>query len=221
MPNKKQMLTFLLAIMLTIPALAIATTPTNFDIKVGTFSKRYPIVPAPGNKSIGIVYLYDLNDNYRLASQIAKDLSAQIQKSGVLKHANVLLMPGDSANMLGTLLYQNLLKHKPDLKFCIVRSSAKGGSYKNILYQSITSGVIKELHLREDQYNIITKKNVIIFDDVISTGATLKALQDLINQSHGSVLAYACFATEGKSIEKFNNKPLFKMVHLPTVALNS
>jgi adenine/guanine phosphoribosyltransferase-like PRPP-binding protein len=213
---KKNLCVGLICMLIALPILAKQTAASNtFEVKFGSFEKQYPVVAAPGDKSSRIVYLYDLNDNYQLSAQIAKELSARIEKSGILNKVDVLVMPGDKANMMGTLLMQNLLKYKADLKFCIIRATAKGGSYKSLEYQSITSADKKSIHLRRDQFDTVQNKRVLIFDDVISTGATLKAVKDLIAQANATVTAYACFATEGKPIKDFDNKPLFFITHLP------
>lgn len=194
---------------------------TFFEVKIASFSKLYPVVAAAANPNVGIVYLYDLNDNYTLTYQIAKILSNTIFNSGILEDIEALIMPGDSANMLGTLLFQNLLQYQANLEFCIIRASAKGGSFKHVEYQSMTSTAKKTLHLREDQFYKIANKNVLIFDDIISSGATLNAMTNLAFQANAKVLSYACFATEGNSLSIFQNKPLFKISHLPIFKLSN
>jgi adenine phosphoribosyltransferase len=214
-----QIFSYLVCASLLLPISASAKQEqqtATFEVKVGAYAKQYPIIAAPGDKNSRLAYLYDLNDNYELATQMATELSSQIQKSGILQQVSVLVMPGDKANMMGTLLMEKLQQLKPSLKFCIIRSTAKGGSFKSIEYQSITSADKKSLHLRQDQYDTVKNNNVLIFDDVISTGATLNAVKDLLAQANATVVGYACFATEGKTpITSFNDKPLFKITHLP------
>jgi adenine/guanine phosphoribosyltransferase-like PRPP-binding protein len=60
-----------------------------------------------------------------------------------------------------------------------------------------------------------------VFDDVISTGGTVRAVKDLLGKTNATVVAYSCFATEGDPIEKFDNKPLFKITHLPVTITKS
>jgi adenine phosphoribosyltransferase len=199
------------------PSVGAAHQEQTHLVKIGKYSKQYPIVPSPGNKNVSIVYLYDVSDNFILASQAASELAKQISYSGLLDKIDVIVMPGDNANMLGTLLTTELRKVKKDLKFCIIRANAKGGSFKTAEYQPITSPVKKILHLREDQFELIKDKQVLVFDDVLSTGATMTAVNSLVKQANGKTIGYACLATEGNEIKTYNDKPLFKITHLPVL----
>lgn len=62
---------------------------------------------------------------------------------------------------------------------------------------SITTGAKQTLYLDEKDRNFVTGKEVILVDDVISTGSTLEAMQKVILQADSTVTAIAAVFTEG------------------------
>lgn len=190
--------------------------PSEYTLKLGAFKKKYPIVVAPSNEKLGIVYLNDINDNWQLAEEVSTQLIKQLRSYRMLDRIEALVMPGDKANMLGTFLAKQLKEINPKIEFVIIRANDKGGAFKTAEYQSVTSDTKKVLYLREDQFHRIKGKRTLVFDDVLSSGATLKAVSQLLSDSKAHVLAYACAATEGQDIEHFNDRKVFKTFYLPT-----
>jgi adenine phosphoribosyltransferase len=62
---------------------------------------------------------------------------------------------------------------------------------------SITTGKTQTLYLDEKDLNLMKGKDVVIVDDVISTGSTLEAMRDLVNLSGGKIAGEAAIFTEG------------------------
>ncbi|WP_031934182.1 phosphoribosyltransferase family protein [Candidatus Hepatobacter penaei] len=70
--------------------------------------------------------------------------------------------------------------------------------------------------MREDQALGLAHKKVLLVDDVLSTGETLKAAKKLITQVGGTVRAVAVLAIEGeKRGALFEGCPLSYVCHLP------
>jgi adenine phosphoribosyltransferase len=63
--------------------------------------------------------------------------------------------------------------------------------------RSITSGVIESLSLSESQIRGIRGKRVVVFDDCISTGSTVRALLELAWKAQAQVVAIASIWLEG------------------------
>jgi len=78
---------------------------------------------------------------------------------------------------------------------------------------SITTGAPQQLFLDEKDQAIITGKRVIIVDDVISTGSTLKGMEEVVARSGGQVSKVAAVFTEGDSdwshVVALGNLPVF------------
>jgi len=124
-------------------------------------------------------------------------------------------------------LVEKLSVENPHLKLVIFRATDKGGAIKSVAYQSVTSSTAKKLYANEYHQHLIQDKNVVIMDDVISTGATVKAAAELVNLLGGKVIAYACGATEGEKDqaketpdkETFEGLPIFKIAHFPLIKI--
>lgn len=192
-----------------------ADTPSTYKLSFGSFEQSYPIITPKGKDDIKIVYIDDMNDNYALNFEAAKLLASQIIASKLFNTLDVVVVPGDKSTMLASYVIEALKKIKPSIVLCIIRPTNKGGSVEAIEYKSITSSTSKTLHLRKNQAESIKGKNVLLLDDVISTGETIRALRRLVEKVDGKILGYATIATEGDDLKEFDGMPLFKLAHLP------
>lgn len=77
---------------------------------------------------------------------------------------------------------------------------------------SITTGQPQTLFLDEKDRELMAGKNVIIVDDVISTGSTLQGMRLLIQKSGAQIVAEAAIFTEG---EKAKWREIISLGHLP------
>lgn len=79
---------------------------------------------------------------------------------------------------------------------------------------SITTGHPQTLYLDEKDHRILRGRNVILLDDVISTGSTLSGMQQLMEKADAHVVGTAAVFTEGDAdwsgIIALGNLPLFK-----------
>jgi adenine phosphoribosyltransferase len=79
---------------------------------------------------------------------------------------------------------------------------------------SITTGKPQTIWLDGKDKNLLTKKKVILIDDVVSTGSTLKGLRALMKKAQAKVVAEAAIFTEGdvkkwQKIICLGNLPVF------------
>ena len=77
---------------------------------------------------------------------------------------------------------------------------------------SITTGQPQTLYLDEKDRHLITGKQVIILDDVISTGSTLQGMRLLMEHAHAEVVAETAIFTEG---ERAKWRNIISLGHLP------
>ena len=77
---------------------------------------------------------------------------------------------------------------------------------------SITTGKPQVLILDEKDHNLIKNKKVILLDDVISTGSTLKGMQQLMAKAKAEVTAEVAILTEGNQEEW---KQVISLGHIP------
>jgi adenine/guanine phosphoribosyltransferase-like PRPP-binding protein len=195
------------------------TPPKTYAFKFGAFSKEYAVVPPAGNDKVRIVYIPDFSDNIRMGDEAAASLVQMLKGQNLLQTIEAVIVPGDKANMLATKLHGKISSIREasgfgSTSFAILRSAEKGAVESSIGYASITGGD-KTLKIRPDQVENIKGKRVLLFDDVLSTGGTLKAVRELIQPYGCEVVAYACVATEDVKREDFEGKQLFSLAHLP------
>ena len=191
--------------------------PDTFTVKIGNFTKIYDVMAPKGDTKVKIVYISDFCDNIKMAESVSLALVEKLREANLLKDIDVVVLPGDKANMLGTLLFEEIRKAKgphETPEFCIFRSAEKAQPLHSVNYSSITGGG-KKLHMRKDQAERIVDKRVLIFDDVVSTGGTFHATKALVEKCGCKVVGYACVAVEGDARTTFDGKPLIHLINLP------
>ncbi|AIK96811.1 phosphoribosyltransferase family protein [Candidatus Odyssella acanthamoebae] len=206
---------------------SIFSNQETFTLKIGDFEKAYPIRQPKSGAPVKIAYVNDFADNMALLRATTKGLREKIKAQNLIQQIDIVVIPGDKANALGALLVEKLSIDNPHLKLVIFRTTDKGGTIKSVNYQSLTSSTAKKLYASEYHQHLIQGKNVMIMDDVISTGATVKAAAELVNILGGKVKAYACGATEGEKDlaseisgkETFDGLPFFKVAHFPLIKI--
>lgn len=68
--------------------------------------------------------------------------------------------------------------------------------------KSITTDHVQQLYLAEDDYKGLHGKRVLIVDDVISTGESLAALENLVRAFGGNIVGCAAVLAEGDAAER-------------------
>ncbi|MFC1996745.1 phosphoribosyltransferase family protein [Chloroflexota bacterium] len=77
---------------------------------------------------------------------------------------------------------------------------------------SITTGRNQQLYLDEKDHNLIKGQNVVLVDDVISTGSTLEGMRQVMKKADADVVAEVAVLTEGDQ-EKWAH--VVSLGHLP------
>ena len=68
--------------------------------------------------------------------------------------------------------------------------------------KSITTEKMQKLYLSEDDLVKMEGKRILLVDDVISTGKSLAALEELISKANGTIVGKACVLAEGNASER-------------------
>lgn len=101
------------------------------------------------------------------------------------------------------------------LPYIVLRKSYKSymGAAISAETVSITTGKPQTLYMDEKDTAFIKNKKVVLVDDVISTGSTLKGMEDVVAQAGGEIVKTAAVFTEGdadwSNIVALDNLPVF------------
>jgi adenine phosphoribosyltransferase len=101
-----------------------------------------------------------------------------------------------------------------DLPWVVLRKSYKPymGDALEAETLSITTGQLQTLYLDEKDRGLLKGKQVILLDDVISTGSTLQGMQLVISKAGGEITARAAIFTEG---DRAKWQDIVALGHLP------
>ena len=86
----------------------------------------------------------------------------------------------------------------------IARKSIKTYDIDPISFEvkSITTNTVQRLYLAKERAERLKGKRVLIVDDVISTGASLYVLEELVKQAGGIIVGKAAVLAEGEAAER-------------------
>ena len=89
-------------------------------------------------------------------------------------------------------------------RYVVARKSVKAYMEDAIWVEdrSITTKGVQKLCLDGVDKARIAGKNVLLLDDVVSTGGSMKALTELAGKAGGKVVGEACVLAEGKAAER-------------------
>lgn len=106
-----------------------------------------------------------------------------------------------SAEAKGIPLAHEMARQRGDKKYFIARKGTKlyMTDVLGIEVRSITTDRVQHLYLDGDDAKLINGKRIIIVDDVISTGESLKALEMLVNKAGGNVVGKMAILAEGEA----------------------
>ena len=68
--------------------------------------------------------------------------------------------------------------------------------------RSITTAGVQKLYLGRDDADMIRGKRIVLMDDVISTGGSLRAMEDLVALAGGTVVARIAVLAEGDAAKR-------------------
>ena len=175
----------------------------TFTVEVAGLTRHFPLFEvAPG---VRIAIFNMLGDTFvvkaaaaALAEQL-KDIPAQ-----VLVTAEAKSIP---------LIYE--MSALMGLPYVVLRKQYKTymGDAISADTHSITTGNTQTLYLDEKDRDLVRGKKVILVDDVVSTGSTLKAMKHVVEKAEGDLNQVAAIFTEGdddwSEVIALENLPVF------------
>ena len=162
-----------------------------YKINVAGVERDLPIVPISENLSIAAFVIFG---DTEVVEPCARALAEKLPPVDYLVTAEAKSMP---------LIYE-MAKVMQMPRYIIARKSVKGYMAHPIIthVHSITTKNEQILCLDEEDVKRIRGKRVAIVDDVISTGASLAALEQLITEAGGEIVARAAILAEGDANQR-------------------
>ena len=182
---------------------ATAIMNENYSIKIAGCERKLPICKINENLSIAAFIMFG---DVELTKNVAQELLKLCPEYDVLITAEAKGIP---------LCYE--MARQSNKRYVVARKSVKL-YMKNALHvnvKSITTEKVQDLYLSEDEIEYVKNKRVLIVDDVISTGESLKAIEMLVQESGGNIVGRACALVEGDATSRsdliyLGKLPIFK-----------
>lgn len=161
-----------------------------YKLKVAGLERELPICPLNENLYIaGFVMFSDVE----LTVNCAKELIKKIPEHDVIVTAESKGIP---------LAYE--MAKQLNEKYIVARKMNKlyMQSPIHVEVKSITTEKLQVLYLDSVEADYLTGKRVLIVDDVISTGESLRALETLVNSAGGKIVGKATVLAEGDAADR-------------------
>jgi len=172
-----------------------------YTVKLGGVKRELPLVRvAPGIK----VALFNILGDTEIVKAVVPGLAALLpEDTEVLLHPEGKGIP---------LVYE--LSVYTGLPYVVPRKDRKQWMLDPISsdVKSITTGKPEKYWLDSRERPKIERKKVAIVDDVISTGSTLEAMENLVAKTGGTIVARVAVFTEGdkrENVAALGHLPLF------------
>ena len=118
-----------------------------------------------------------------------------------------------SAESKGIPLIHEMARQAGEAKYVLARKAVKlyMRDVFSVEVNSITTAKKQTLCIDSEDVKLLRGKRVLIVDDVISTGESLKAIEALVNAAGGNIVGRMAILAEGDAGKKFNITYLEKL----------
>ena len=174
-----------------------------FTVDICGYKENLPILPLPSGINIAF---FNLHGNSNLTEHCGKELAKH------LTDCEVIITAESKGLQLAHVTARELNQHY----YAVARKSKKLYMQDGIditIESSITTGQEQKLYLSKHDVDLIKGKKVGIVDDVVSTGASLKGLEDLVTKAGGIIHKKAFVLAEGDAADRKD------VIYLATIPL--
>ncbi len=164
----------------------------TFCVDIVGYKAKLPVLPISPTLDIAF---FNLHGNQKLTEHCGKELAK------LLSDCEVLI----TAESKGLQLCHVIARELDHEYYAVARKSKKLYMQDGIdvlIDASITTGKEQRLYLSKHDVDLIKGKKVGIVDDVVSTGASLKGLEDLVNLAGGIIHKKAFVLAEADAADR-------------------
>ncbi len=162
-----------------------------YTMNIASLQRDLPICPVNDSLSIGAFVIFG---DAELTVACARDLLAAAPEYDYLI----------SAEAKGIPLVHEMARQHGDKKYFLARKAKKlymTGVFESTV-RSITTDAVQTLYLDVADAAMMKGKKILIVDDVISTGESLKAIEALVEKAGGIICGRMCILAEGEAAER-------------------
>lgn len=163
----------------------------TYTLEVAGVRRELPLCPISDTMNIAAFVLFG---DVELTERCAEQLYARAPEHDVMI----------TAESKGIPLIHAMCRLSGRNRYVLARKSVKlyMRDVVKCEVQSITTASSQTLYINGDDAAFMKGKRVLIVDDVISTGGSLHALEDLVTQSGGQIVGKMAILAEGDAIER-------------------
>ena len=180
----------------------MTTSRKTYAIDIAGLHRELPLFEIKPGLSIAVLNI--LGD-----TELVKASASALK--GKLEAINYDLIITAEAKSIPLAYALSAITNKP---FIVLRKQYKTYMGNTIQAEtvSITTGHPQHLYLDEKDRGLLRGKRALLIDDVISTGSTMKGMEQIVEKAEAEVAAEAAILTEGDS-KKW--KHIYSLGHLP------
>ena len=163
----------------------------GFKLKIAEIERDLPLCP--------------LNDQLQIAAFV---MFGDVELTEVCARELLKLAPEYdyliTAEAKGIPLIHEMARQHGDKKYMLARKAPKlymTGVFK-VEVRSITTAKDQTLYLDTADAELMKGKRILVVDDVISTGESLKAIEALVEKAGGNICGRMCILAEGDAIKR-------------------
>lgn len=163
----------------------------DYSIDIAGLHRDLPMFPVSDDTMIAALILFG---DVELTEHCAKKLLERAPEFDIILTAEAKSIP---------LAYE-MAKQAGMNDYVIARKRVKVymGDVIKASLQSITTKGSQELYLGRSDFKKLNGKRVLIVDDVVSTGDSLRALEMLADTAHANIVGKMCILEEGDSLNR-------------------
>lgn len=161
-----------------------------YTMQIAGMERRLPICPLNDKVSIaGFIMFSDVE----LTVKCAEELLKKLPEFDYLITAEAKGIP---------LAYE--ISRQSGKKYFVGRKGKKlyMSEPVEVTVKSITTEAVQHLYMDKCELNELSGKRVLIVDDVISTGESVRAIEELVKAGNGNIVARAAVLAEGDAAKR-------------------
>ena len=162
----------------------------TYTIDIAGMKRDLPICPVTPALSIGAFVMFG---DVEITEHAAKELLARAPEFDYIAAPEAKAIP---------LAYE--MSRQSGVQYLLARKSPKAymSGVFEVHVQSITTFGVQTLVIDTADAEKMKGKRILIVDDVISTGESLRAMEELVNKAGGNIVAKMAVLAEGDAINR-------------------